>query len=197
MTSRQALIYSLLYLAIIVFGAFIAFKITWTQGNERYLGIIAFFSVGFGSLFLAISLTRLLISTKIDFNFSILSDKNNYNVFRAKVGSFKVRLINITYVSLFLIIFLGTAYIYYRSIKIYEYNQLMAFGQIQKVKIKDIQYKGKGTRFAVFDYYLKGHKFTNDLRPKGFIIGDSSSIIFSIENPDIVKWEDDFNKSSK
>jgi len=197
MNQRQAIKYSLIYILTILFGAFIAFKIWWTNGDGRFLGIIAFFLVGFGSLFLSISLTRIIIPTKIDFSFSTLSDKKKYQILKDTIGSSKVKVISVSYISLFLILFAGTAYGLVTSLRKYEKDQLQTFGRLQKVRINDIHYKGKGTPYAFFDFYLDGKKYTNELSPKNYSIGDSATIIFSTNNTDIVKWADDYETNEE
>lgn len=197
MTKRQAIKYSLIYILTILFGAFITFKVWWTNGDERFLGIIAFFLVGFGSLFLSISLTRIIIHTKADFSISTLSDKKKYQALRDIIGSTKLKTINSTYISLFLILFASTAYTTITFLNKYEKDQLKTFGQLQKVKIIDIRYKGKGTPYAFFDFYLDGKKYSNNLSRKNYHIGDSTTIIFSTNDTNIVKWADDFDSSGE
>ena len=197
MTIKQAIKYSLIYILTILFGAFIAFKVWWTNGDARFLGIIAFFLIGFGSLFLSISLTRIIIPTKTDFSFSTLSDKKKYQILKDTVGSTKVKIISASYISLFLILFAGTAYKLVTSLNKYEKDQLKTFGRLQKVRINDIHLKGKGTPYALFDFYLDGKKYSNDLNPKNYSIGDSATIIFSTNNTDIVKWEEDYDKNNE
>ena len=197
MNQRQAIKYSLIYILTILFGAFIAFKIWWTNGDGRFLGIIAFFLVGFGSLFLSISLTRIIITTKTDFSFSTLSDKEKYQILKDTIGSTKVKVISVSYISLFLILFAGTTYGLVTFLSKYEKDQLKTFGRLQKVRITDIHYKGKGTPYAFFDFYLDGKKYTGDLSPKNYNIGDSATIIFSTNNTDIVKWADDYDTNEK
>lgn len=191
MTKTQALKYSLIYILLILLGVFIAFKVWWTNGDTRFLGIISFFLVGFGSFFLSISLTRLIIPTQTDFNFSTLSDKQKYKNLQKTIGTTKVKVINVSYISLFLIFFAGTAYSLVTSLTKYEKDQLKTFGQLQKVRINNIDYKGKGTSYAFFDFYLDGKKHSNNLDPKNYNIGDSVTIIFSTNNTDIVKWAED------
>ncbi len=197
MTKKQALKYSLIYILTILFGAFIAFKVWWTNGDERFLGVIAFFLIGFGSLFLSISLTRIIIPTKADFSISTLSDKKKYQVLKELVGSTKLKAINSCYLSLFLILFAGTAYVVVTSLNKYEKDQLKTFGQLQKVKIIDIRHKGKGTSYAFFDFYINGKKYSNNLSRKNYNTGDSATIIFSTNDTDIVKWADDFDSNGE
>jgi hypothetical protein len=191
MNKRQAVKYSLIYMLTILFGAFIAFKVWWTNGETKYLGVIAFFLVGFGSLFLSIAMTRIIIPTETDFSYSTLSDKKKYQILKDTIGSTKVKFINASYISLFLTIFAGTSYGLVTSLNKYEKEQLETFGRLQKVRISDIQNKGKGSPYAFFDFYLDGKKYTNELSPKNYSIGDSVRIIFSTNNTDIVKWADE------
>lgn len=197
MNQGQAIKYSLVYILTILFGVFIAFKVWWTNGDGRFLGIIAFFLVGFGSFFLGISLTRIIIPTKADFSFSTLSDKKKYQILKDTIGSTKVKVISVSYVSLFLILFAGTAYGLLTSLRKYEKDQLKTFGRLQKVRINDIHYKGKGTPYAFFNFYLDGKKYTYDLSSKNYNIGDSATIIFSANNTDIVKWADDYSANDE
>lgn len=197
MTIRQAIKYSLIHIMIILFGAFILFKVWWTNDNTKFLGLIAFFLVGFSSLFLSISLTRIIVPTKTDFSFSTLSDKNKYRNLKDTIGSTKVKVISISYILLFLILFAGTAYGLVTFLNKYEKDQLKNFGRLQKVRINDIHYKGKGESYAFFNFYLDGKKYTNDLSPKNYSIGDSATIIFSTNNTDIVKWVDDYDPNDE
>jgi hypothetical protein len=70
---------------------------------------------------------------------------------------------------------------------------LKNFGRVQKVKINDIHSKGKGAPYAFFHFYLDGEKHSTDLSSKNYRIGDTATIIFSTDNPDIILWADDFD----
>ncbi|MDN3674346.1 hypothetical protein QWY99_14905 [Flavobacterium branchiarum] len=197
MNKKQAIKYSLLNTILILVGAFILYKVWWTNDGAKFLGLIGYFLIGFGSLLLSISLTRIFISTKTDFDFTTLSNKIKYDILKETIGSSKVKVINTIYCSLTVIIFGGTAYYLVTSLNKYEKDQLKNFGQIQKVRINDIHYKGKGTPYAFFDFYLNGKKLTNNLNPKNYSVGDSATIIFSTHNTDIVKWADDFDPNGE
>jgi hypothetical protein len=110
MNIPQAIKYSFLNFFIILLGTFIAFKVWWTHDEARFFGIVAFFLVAFGSLFLSISLTRIIIPIQTDFSFSTLSDQNQYRILKSIIGKKKVKILNSCYISLFLILFAGTAY---------------------------------------------------------------------------------------
>lgn len=193
MTKKQAIKYALIYTLIIFLGAFMAFKVWWTNDDSKYLGLVSFFLIGIASLLLSISLTRIIIPTTTDFSFSILSDKKKYQLLKDTIGPNKIRVINISYISLFLILSIAAAYGLVTSLDTYEKDQLKTFGQLQKVRITDIRYKGKGTPYAFFDFYFNNKKYTNNLSPKNYSIGDSATIIFSAHNTDIVKWAADYD----
>jgi len=197
MTIKQAIKFLFIYILTILFGVFIAFKVWWTNGAARFLGIISFVLVVFGSLFLSILLTRIIIPTKTDFSFSTLSDQKKYQILKDTIGSTKIKVINASYISLFLILFAGTAYGLVSALNKYKKDQLMTFGRLQKVRIKDIHRKGKGAPYAFFDFYLNGKKYTNNLSPKNYSIGDSATIIFSTNNTDIVEWADNFSANDE
>ncbi|MBK1895390.1 hypothetical protein [Chryseobacterium paridis] len=183
----------LLNLFAILLGVFIIFKVWWIHGGERFLGIIAFFLVPIGSLFLGISLTKIIVPTKTDISFSVLSDKDKYEILKSSIGSKKVKMINICYISLFLILFATTVFGLVLSLNKYEKYQLKTYGRIQKVKINNIEYKGKGSPYVFFDFYLDGKKYSTDLNQKNYSIGDSAIIIFSTDNTDIVEWAEDLS----
>ena len=95
--------------------------------------------------------------------------------------------------TVFFLLIIGGSYLLIKSLNRYEIVQLKTYGQIQKVKIKEIRYKGKGTPYAFFDFYLEGKIYSKDLSPKDFNVGDSIRIIFSTADPNIVRYADDIN----
>ena len=195
MTKIQAIKYSLLNSLLILVGAFIVYKVWWTKDSARFLGLIGYCFVAFGSILLSVSLTRIIISSKRDFDFTTLSNQKKYQILKEAIGSSKVKVINTIYCSLSVILFASTVYGLLNFLNKYEKEQLKNFGRLQKVRIYDIQYKGKGTRYAFFEFYLDGKKYTNNLSPKNYSVGDSATIIFSTHNTDIVKWADDFEQN--
>ena len=195
MTKAEAIKYSLINILIIFLGALIAFKVWWTNDSTRLFGVISFFLIGFGSLFLSISLTRIIVPSTVNFNFSTLSDSQKYKIFKKTIGDKKVRIINLTYIFLFSVLFAITTYTLVLALNKYEQFQLINYGQIQKVIIKDIHHKGKGAPYAFFDFHLDGKIHTTDLSSSNYNIGDSVNIIFSTNDIDIVKWEDAFDKN--
>ncbi|MCT2561361.1 hypothetical protein [Chryseobacterium herbae] len=183
----------LLSLFTIVLGAFIGFNVWWTDSGVRFLGLVAFFLIPIGSLFLSIALTKIMIPSQADISFSTLSDKDKYQILKNTIGPKKVKMINICYLSLFFI-FCGATFLgLVISVNNHEKYQLTNYAVTQKVKIKAIEYKGKGSSYAFFDFYLDGEKYSTNLSRKNYSVGDSAVIIFSTHNTDIVEWAVDFD----
>ena len=192
MTKIQALKYSLLNALLILIGAFIFYKVFWKNDGSRLLGLIGFCFVSFGSILLSVSLTRIIINTKTDFDFTTLSNPKKYQILKEKIGVTKLRVINTMYASLTIIIFASTAYEVFNYVNEYKINQLKNFGQLQKVRINDIHRTTKGGPYVSFEFYFNGKKFEDRLSRNNYNVGDSVKIIFSTNNPDIVIWAEDF-----
>ncbi len=198
MSKLQAIIYSIIYLVVIAIGLFIFFKAWWAPGYSiaSFGGLVAFFLVSFGCMFLSISLTRIIINSKIDFGYYELNTVGHFKIFQSKVGKKKAAWISGMVIALFILL-ATLLFVYFgRFLKQYEVNQLRNFGQYQLVRITDIKRKGKGGPYAFFDYYFNGKKYSNDLLQKDFNIGDSVEIIFSTKNIDIIEWADEFREKT-
>ncbi len=191
MTKLSAFVYTLFYFGLTSLGVFIAYAVNWTNSGAKYFGILAFFLVGFGSLFLSVALTRLMIPCKYNFDLSTLSNPLNYKELKNKIGK-KIHFINVTYISLFFILFAISAFSYVKFVDTHIKNQLLNYGQTQKVRITKIDYLGKGTPYAFFDFYYGGKKYSDRLSQRDFNPGDSAFIIFSTKNPVIIEWAGDF-----
>ena len=187
MTTKQALIYSIIYIGLILLGAFIAFKVWWN--DTGLYGVVAFSLVGLGSLLLSSSLTRIVVPIKTDFGFMTLSSKKNYDALKQKIGPTKIRLISTLYAILFFGLFGTTAYFLIKSLDKYRNYQLENYGKLQKIKINEIHPLGKGTDLAFFDYNYNNITYGGRLDPRNYRIGDSATIIFSTQDPHIVDWE--------
>ncbi|SHG64915.1 hypothetical protein [Chryseobacterium sp. OV279] len=183
----------LLSLFTILIGAFIGFNVWWTDSGARFLGLVAFFLIPIGSLLLSIALTKMIIPTHANISFSTLSDRHKYQILKNTIGPKKVQMVNICYLSLFFIFCGATVFGLVISANNHEKYQLMNYGVTQKVKIKAVEYKGKGSPYAFFDFYLDGKKYSADLSQKDDKVGDSAVIIFSTHNTDIVEWAEDFD----
>jgi hypothetical protein len=193
MTRNQGVKKSLFYLAVILLGLFVAFKVWWTQDGTAFLGILAFFMVTFGCLLFSISFSRVCFGKNIDFDIYTFTDKESLAIFKKKNGH-KVATKISTIISCFFIAFIVVIIVLFvKTLKVYEFKQLSEYGVRQKVMIKKIKFTGKGDDQAVFDFYFNGIKHSNSLTKKELIVGDSTEIIFSSQNIDILKWADDFN----
>jgi hypothetical protein len=194
MTRLLSFFKSIFYLLITALGVFIMFTVTWANNGVGFFGIAGFFLIGYGSLYSSISIARLILPFDIDFNFKLMSDKLLYNELKNKVGKTKVKIISITYISIFIILFVFSFYTYFIAIDSYENEQLKINGETQKVLIYKTGYKGKGGEKAYFDFYYNEKKYSDHLPKDNLQIGDSAVIIFSKQNPDIIEWYNDFKQ---
>jgi hypothetical protein len=191
MSKTKAFLYSIFYLGIIVLGVYIGFSVYWSEHALQYFGIIAFIFVGFGSLYLAISFTRVIIPCKFNYNFKVLSNVVLYKDLKQKVGK-KIHLINVTYVTLCFVFFLISSFFYKKIVREYELSQLKNHGKIQKVQIDKIDRLGKGSLYAFFKLNYDGQQYDLHLSQNNLNKGDSSLVIFSKERPRIIKWASEF-----
>jgi hypothetical protein len=123
-----------------------------------------------------------------------MSNKLLYQELKNKFGPTKIHIINVTYISLFFLLFGGSFYAYFQLVSSYEYGQLARQGEIQKVRINKTAYKGKGGPNAYFDFYFNEQTYSDDLPKDDLEVGDSGLIIFSKQNPEIVVWYKGFKK---
>lgn len=197
MTRLLSFFKSIFYLLITALGVFIMFTVTWANNGAGFFGIAGFFLIGFGSLYAGISLARLILPFDINFDFKLLSNKLLYNELKNKVGKTKVNIISITYISLFILLFAFSFYSYFKLTSSYEDDQLLINGETQKVYINKTAYQGKGGPNAYFDFYFNEKKYSDHLPKDNLEVGDSAIIIFSKQNPDIIKWYNDFRKKKQ
>ncbi len=187
----KAVGYAVLNIGLILLGVLLAYKNTWTTGSGVILGGIGFLLVLGCSGILAMVITKLVLPT------DPLFDSNDWKTFKANVGAPKARRVLALFIVLFLFSFSGAVSLYIQVTRTHQFTQLRNFGQTQKVRIKDIDYKGKGTPYAFFDYYSNGATYSQTLDPRNYEIGDSAVIIFSVMDPDIVMWADEFEKEQR
>jgi len=187
-TFRQIFIQTIFYGLLIVLGLYIGFLVHWTHSGVRLMGILACIIVGFGSLLFAISLTKLFFPDFREIDLGSLFNREKYNMFKKTLGrQFKIFIT--TYISIWLITFVGCGYWYFSFTSTYKIRQLEKYGQIQKVKVNDIVIFHNLGRQVEFDYYFKNEKYTNRLLSDDIQIGDSVDIFFSTQNPDLVSWD--------
>ncbi len=178
-------------LAVLI-GFFMMYWFCWAKGIERWLSLIGLVLVVLSSLALAVSVTRLLFSIEHDFGIKTLIDKHSFSQFKKAIGSKKAGSISNTFTLLCFLLVAVIMYLFFTATNKYQREQLDKFGQVQKVLIKDIRYR-KG-RSAYFDFYFDNQTLSTRLYSDRLKAGDSASIIFSTENPDIVKWLYDYKQ---
>ncbi len=80
----------------------------------------------------------------------------------------------------------------------YDQYQLANFGTMQEVVIKKIFYrssiKGGGSEYASFHIKLNDSIIYKELPKRAFFVGDTGTVIFSSQNPNIIKWFNEYTK---
>lgn len=194
-SKKQAIRYIFLNAFLIFAAYFIWFKVWWTKGSESNLGILSFIVVAIALFFLSMSISRLFVPSHIDFGFSTFgsSNKENYKRFAEKIGLKKANQIMNIWILTYIFFAIIPAYIFYTQLNSYEMFQLTNYGETQSVMVKEIE-GGKSGPFVAFDFYIDGNKFSDHLKmgDKNINQGDQILIIFSKNNPNIIKWLDDY-----
>lgn len=192
--------YLFIYLFLNAIGILLAFRFWWTDPiilsgfNKITLTLLS--SVGIcwiGILFLSVMLS-INLNLKHD-NFKFISPfglvSNEY--FRSEIGIEKAKNIKntITLIAIPVLFFTITTFIY--LINIYENHQLKKYGIIENVTVKEIHYDVKHNPYAYFEF--KNKKHTVNLNADSLKLNDKIKIIYSEENPNIVKYLDEYIRS--
>jgi hypothetical protein len=196
MTTTQAILYSLLNLIFIAAGLGLAITQGWSHSGPNFYGIVAFVLSSLCLLALSVSLTRIFISTKPGFSYTMLFNGNQYSEFKKAVGKRTARFINTFYLTLFFLLFSGTAYVYAKARQRYEQHHLANYGKIVKVGIKANEWAGNGRQYGLFDHTLNEKTYHYKLQTSLYK-GDSDLVIISQRNPEIIKWLDAYTRESK
>src|SRR6218665_241183 len=189
-----------IYLILNAIGVLLAIKYWWTDplilsGLNKVI-IILLFSIGIcwiGILFFTIMIIRLLI-VNIDHHqfispFDLIS--NEYYVSEIglkKAERFKRAISFIGFPILFLTIFL-----FRYSVKIYENNELTTNGVIENIVLKKINKDIKGNNYIFIEY--GNGKYSVNFRSDYFRVNDTIKIIYSNQNPDIVKIFNEYKEN--
>ncbi len=184
----------LLNLLLIAFAYFLLFSVWWTNDDSKYIGILAYFLIGFCALTLSFSVVKLFFSDRDTFSYKDFLDKTMFNGLAIRIGKFKANTISYSSLVIFLVIVSASIYVFVQQLNRYESKQLKTFGTIQKVRIHTIDYLGKGSPFAFFDFYMDNKVYKDRIGALDLKVGDSIRIIFSREHPEILKLESDYLK---
>jgi hypothetical protein len=187
----QAALLSIFFSLVILSGWFISFNFWWEKYPLSLVVGIGFLMIPLGSVFVSIPLVRLLFRQLPDFNYSTFTIAAEYEDFTRSIEKSQIRKVTITITLVFSLILSLSLCLLFSLTERHKKNQLRLFGQVQKIKIKNTGYKGKGGRRAFFDFYLNGKGYSDNLPDRNYIVGDSAFIIFSAENPAIVTWRDE------
>jgi len=195
--NRKLLILLILALVLISLGVLNAFNYWWKKSvDSSFLDItISFYCYGLGSIFLASYLTyQAFLPKTIPFRFQMLASKQWFSKLQSTLGKNKVRKISIVYGILFFLFtslcLFGLPY----AFKAYEKHQLLIFGKVKEVEISEIGTNQKGLPTAIIQYECNGIIYTKELFLKNHQKGEKTFVRFSIKNPLMAVWNDDFRK---
>lgn len=200
MNLKTRIEYLFIYLILNAFGIFLAFKFWWTDSlilsGLNKSTVILLLSIGIcwiGILFISVMFSR-NINLKSD-NFKFISPfgllANEY--YSSEIGIEKAKKIKTTITLIaFPTLFLTIATFMY-SMNIYENHQLKKYGIIEVVSVKEIHYDIKKNRYAYFEF--ENNKQSVNLSANSLKINDKTKIIYSKENPKIVKYLDEYEKT--
>jgi hypothetical protein len=172
----------------LVLSLYTLFRLAWAQSSLRLLGVAAVFVWVFSVLRLTLALTQMIAPVETHYDLVTLTEKRRSELLKRVIGPRKMAVITYTFVSLLTVIVGGSGYWLFTSISQFKQDQLSRFGQRQRVSIKKVGYVSK-SRHAYFDYYLNGNQYSKSLSTHTYHEGDSATILFSTENPEIVVWE--------
>lgn len=187
MNRLQAFVQVIISIVLIVGALFLEFQVHWTVSFWRILMLLVLYMFGYGIINLSIAITRLIMPQTADFNLAILRNKHRLQFLTEEIGKGKVTLITVTVAVLMLALGIGIGYKYLRFTQEFEKTQLSQFGLRQRVQIIETSYTAK-MRQASFNYILQGKTFFKQLPSSTYNQGDSVTIIFSTQNPEIVDW---------
>lgn len=174
----------------ILLGIFVLFKVTWSKDADSFLGLAGYALVVGSAYFFTMFLYKFLLPA--NFGFNAMGGNKNLPEMKKQYGAGKMRMLFVGFFAVFLLVVAAAGYLYYVLVKRYEERQLGDYGQLQKVRIKKIDYKGKGSPYAFFDFTFNGDTISEELSRKGLNEGDSAVIIFSTQDVRVVKWAEDF-----
>jgi hypothetical protein len=190
MNKRQTIKWCGIYLLLLAIGYLLLFTFHWSIDSRRFLSLAGFLLVVYSSFQLAFKLTLLLFPSAKHLNFSTFRNKEKTHSFKSV--NTKGNRITLVLCLLIVLILVLPMFTYFKGTSIYERNQLINFGQVQKVLIHDTKQMKRST-YAVFHFFFNGNRLESHLLQKKWLhVGDSSFIIFSTDNTDIVQWADDF-----
>lgn len=199
MNSKIKAKYICIYLLLNAIGIFLAFKFWWTNSlilsglNEFSLALL--FSIGIcwiGILFISVMVSRMLILKSDEFDFITPFGLLTNESFRTKIGESKALKLKstmslIAFPTLFLTI---GSFVF--LINIYENYQLKKYGIIETVFVKEIHYDIKKNEYAFIEYQNK--KYSTNLSANSLKVNEETKIIYSKENPNIVKYLKEYEK---
>jgi hypothetical protein len=191
LTRLKYLFYSFLSIGLIALGIIIAYSAALTNGAKECFFVLGFFLLPIGSLLFGAFFTQIFASNQVEGYFKIEDSKMNNQKLKTKRVKEKTKSIKGVSLVLFIVMFVFSAYYLFALVENYKIIQLKNYGETQNVFIRKTGVNRSAT--AYFDFYYDGKTYSNNLSQNGLEVGDSAIIIFSRQNPNVVKWLNDFN----
>lgn len=186
MRKAKYILYIIVAIAAIELAVRLAVKYAACSGPERFIALVVYTLLVLAPLIIVVSIAKLFLSNNLP---------NTYNRATATLSAAettKNRWTAFFALLVFSIIVLLGFYRMFDAIKQHENFELNNHGKYQKVLIKSIGYKGKGSPYAFFDYEYNNELYTGSLNTNNYTEGDSAYIIFSTQEPEIVVWADEY-----
>lgn len=192
--------YLFIYSLLNAIGILLAFKFWWTDslilsGLNKFTVILLLSMVicWIGILFISVMLSRNFILKPDNFKFISPFGLVANEYYSSEIGIEKAKKIKNTITLIAFPILFFTIAIFRYSMNIYENYQLEKYGIIEVVRVKEIHYDIKRNRYAYFEFDHKKHKI--NLSANSLKMNDTTKIIYSKVNPDIVKYLNEYVKS--
>lgn len=184
--------YFLIYISLTAIAVVIAINVWWTDPltmsslNKDTLALIASAGISWlGIVFLSIYIVRIILLKQEKDFISPLTLASEDFINRITVDRFKKFKLWLSGIS-FPLFFLTIAVFVY-SMSLYKEQELKN-GITQSVLVKEIRYDKKKNAYAHFLYSYGSNNFESNLPLKHLKQGDTTEIVFSKTNPDIVDY---------
>lgn len=195
MTAKVKLQYILLYLILNTLGIALAFKFWWTDSlilsgfNKYSLALVASVMICWlGIISLSIMVSRMILLKPDNFGFISPLRINKKEYFAPEIGADKAKKLKSTIPLIAFPVLIATIYGFIGLMENYQDYQLKENGIMENVTVKAIHKDVKGRSYVFFEYGNK--KFSANLMDNRLKVNDNVSIIYSSQDPRIVKFND-------
>lgn len=198
MAKKYKILYISIYLFLNIVGILIALNFWWTDSltlsyfGKEIAGLLI--SVAFcwiGVLHLSLLLSRLIFLKNDNYKFigiwNVMESEHHIN---DKIDEQTKKTLFKSNFFLGFPIMIGTIIFFILSIDKYERHQLENYGVIEKIQTEQISYDIKQNKYFLVTYNQKNNHTYLSL--DNYKVSDTIEIIYSIKNPNIVKYLKDY-----